>query len=301
MSEHAPACLPPDPVTRGATRFTVPEGAVDTHAHIIGDPPFIESRSYTPPPAPPEAYLAMLDATGMRFGVLVQPSVHGTDNTLLIETLRAHRDRLRGIGVTPWDTPEDQLREMKAAGIVGLRLNTLFGGGIGLADLDRYEAVCAELGWHLQFLTDARALGPHADRLKRLRVPFVIDHMGHFPVGEGLDSIGAKVMLDLVRGGGEAAKGSSGDSRWKGSGGWVKLSGAYRIAAPPYTETIPLARALIEAAPGRCLWGSDWPHVSQTEFMPNPGDLLDLLADWAPDPSMRQRILVDNPHRLYGF
>lgn len=284
MSDHAPACLPPDPVTRGAIRFTVPEGAVDTHAHIIGDPPFIESRSYTPPPAPPEAYLAMLDATGMRFGVLVQVSVHGTDNTLLMQTLRAHRDRLRGIGVTLWDTPAPRLREMKAAGIVGLRLNTLFGGGIGLDDLDRYEAVCAALGWHLQFLTDARTLGPHADRLKRLRVPFVIDHMGHFPVREGLDSVGAKVMLDLVQG-----------------GAWVKLSGAYRLADRPYTDTIPLARALIEAAPERCLWGSDWPHVSQTDFMPNPGDLLDLLADWAPDPAMRRRILVDNPHRLYGF
>ena len=280
----APVCLPPDPITRGATRFIVPEGAVDTHAHIIGDPPFIESRSYTPPPAPPAAYLAMLDAIGMGHGVLVQVSVHGTDNSLLMETLRAHRGRLRGIGVTPWDTPMPRLQAMKAAGIVGLRLNTLFGGGIGLGDLDRYEEICTELGWHLQFLTDARRLGSQAERLVRLRVPFVIDHMGHFPVQEGIESIGAQVMLDLVR-----------------AGGWVKLSGAYRIAAPPYADTIPLARALIEAAPDRCLWGSDWPHVSQTEFMPNAGDLLDLLADWAPDPATRQRILVDNPHQLYGF
>jgi 2-pyrone-4,6-dicarboxylate lactonase len=287
MSEPAPACLPPDPLTRGATRFTVPAGAVDTHAHVIGAPPdypFVESRSYTPPPATPQAYLAMLDATGMRFGVLVQVSVHGTDNRLLMQTLRAHPGRLRGIGVTPCDTPDGLLREMKEAGIVGLRLNTLFGGGIGMEDLDRYEAVCAELGWHLQFLADARQLAPYAARLQRLRVPFVLDHMGHFPVREGVDSPGAQVMLDLVR-----------------AGGWVKLSGAYRIAPPPYDAAIPLARALIAAAPDRCVWGSDWPHVSQTEFMPNPGDLLDLLADWAPDPAMRQRILVENPHRLYGF
>ena len=35
--------------------------------------------------------------------------------------------------------------------------------------------------------------------------------------------------------------------------------------------------------------------------MPNDGDLVDLLALHVPDESVRNRILVDNPARLYGF
>src|ERR1051325_9100435 len=104
----APPCPGPDPHPRRPKRFVVPAGGVDTHAHVIGLPPaypLVADRSYTPPAAPPEAYLAMLDATGMTYGVLVQVSVHGTDNRLLLETLRAHRERLRGIAVVPLGLP----------------------------------------------------------------------------------------------------------------------------------------------------------------------------------------------------
>lgn len=227
----------------------------------------------------------MLDATGMTFGVLVQVSVHGTDNTLLLETLAAHRHRLRGIAVAPPDLPAAAWRVMAESGITGLRINTLFGGGIGFKHLDRYAAICADHGWHLQFLTDVRHLGGHEDRIARLRVPCVIDHMGHFPVDDDADGTGLATMLRLLD-----------------AGGWVKLSGAYRLQAePPYEGTIRLARALVAAAPDRCVWGSDWPHVAQWGKMPNVGDLLDLLAEWVPDAALRDRILTANAHRLYGF
>src|SRR4051794_7576641 len=284
-----PLCPPPDPNPHGPTRFKVPPGAVDAHAHVIGAPPdhpLVETRSYTPPGAPATAYLRMLDQTGMTYGVLVQVSVHGTDNRLLVETLRAHPERLRGIAVVALDAPERELAALKAAGIVGLRLNVLYGGGIGFDAVESYGALCREMGWHLQFLVDARDLPPLAAKLARLPVPFVVDHMGHMPASAGVADPGFRTLVSLVR-----------------DGAWVKISGAYRLTAegPPYRDTIPFAQALVAAAPERCVWGSDWPHVANWGPMMNVGDLLDLLADWVPDADARRRVLVDNPHRLYGF
>ena len=84
---------------------------------------------------------------------------------------------------------------------------------------------------------------------------------------------------------------------------WVKLSGAYRIsqAGAPFHDTLDFARTLVAAAPERCVWGSDWPHVSVEGPMFNTGALLDLLPLWVPEAAVRNRILVDNPARLYGF
>ncbi len=229
----------------------------------------------------------MLDKTGMTYGVLVQISVHGTDNRLMLETVGAHRDRLRAVAVTALGLPERDHRALREAGVVGLRINASYGGGgVNIADVERYGDLCAEMGWHLQLMVNAPELPALAPRLARMPIPIVIDHMGHFPAVEGVAHPGFQALLSLVR-----------------DGAWAKLSGAYRLAkaATGYHETIALARALVEAAPSRCVWGSDWPHVSTWDTMPNVGDLLDLLADWVPDETARTRILVDNPHRLYGF
>lgn len=283
------ACPGPHAIQRGPSRFRIPSGAVDAHAHVIGAPPahpFVEGRSYTPPPAGEAAYLAMLDATEMAYGVLVQVSVHGFDNSLMVKTLRRHPRRLRGIAVIDPRLGEDGLRALKDAGVVGLRLNLLFGGGVGLDALDRYEAICLELGWHLQFLLDARDLPGMGGRLARLKAPVVIDHMGHFPTSAGVDHPGFQTLLSLLR-----------------DGAYVKLQGAFRcsVDGPPYADTIPFARLLNDAAPTRSIWGSDWPHVSNWGPQPNAGDLLDLMADWVPDPDRRRMLFVENPSGLYGF
>jgi 2-pyrone-4,6-dicarboxylate lactonase len=282
-NRKAELCPPPDPEPRGPTCFEVPAGAVDTHAHVVGSR-FIEGRSYTPPSASEHAYLSMLDATGMTYGVLVQVSVHGTDNGLLLDALTANPDRLRGIAVVPPGISDQELGRLDGTGVVGLRLNTLSGGGIGLDNLDRYEAICSELGWHLQLLATTSSLVPVADRLSRLRVPFVIDHMGHFDVSQGVSGAGWQLMLSLMA-----------------DGGWTKLSGTFRVSDPPYTDTLPFAQSVIEAGPDRCVWGSDWPQVGFWGHMPNVGQLLDLLSEWAPDPQRRAAILTTNAHRLYGF
>jgi 2-pyrone-4,6-dicarboxylate lactonase len=275
---------PPDADPRSPRRFRLPAGSVDTHAHVIGDV-YIDERSYTPRPAPEAAYLRMLDATGMDHGVLVQVSVHGTDNALMLQALRSSRQRLRGVAVVPPDVADAALQALQDAGVVGLRLNTTTGGGVGVTQLDRYAALCAELGWHLQFLVEPHQLPALVGRATALKVPVVFDHMGYVRPGPGMDEA-REALLRLVR-----------------DGAWVKLSGGFRIShtGPPYADTGPFARALAQAAPDRCLWGSDWPHVHFRGLMPNTGDLLDLLADWVPDPEARVAILVDNPHRLYGF
>lgn len=287
---QAAACPGPDPRPHGPTRFTVPAGAVDTHAHVIGLPPtypFTEQRSYTPPAAPASAYIEMLDRSGMAHGVLVQVSVHGSDNSLLLATLAQHRQRLRGIAVMPLGLPVAEYEKARAAGVVGLRLNVLYGGGIGFDTLAEYGALAQSMGWHLQFLVDARQLPALASTIATLPVPYVVDHMGHFPAALGVQSEGFETLLSLVK-----------------DGGWVKLSGAYRLSGQglPYADTNDYARLLAEAAPERCVWGSDWPHVAHwNQPMMNVGDLLDTLHHWVPDAALRQRILVENAQRLYGF
>jgi predicted TIM-barrel fold metal-dependent hydrolase len=288
--KEAPACPGPQPSQHLPTRFKVPRGAVDTHCHVIGLPPdypFVAGRAYTPPAASARDYLAMLDATGMTYGVLTQVSVHGTDNRLMVETLRAHRQRLRGIAVIPLDCPEREKAALKDAGVVGLRMNVLYGGGgVDFTQIENYGALCRDMGWHLQFLLDARDLPSLAPRLSKLPVPFLVDHIGHFPTSAGVDNEGFQTLVALVR-----------------DGAWVRLSGAYRntVEGPPYRDTIPFAHKVIKAAPDRCVWGSDWPHVANWGVMMGVADLLDLLADWVPDEKLRNRILVDNPQRLFGF
>jgi 2-pyrone-4,6-dicarboxylate lactonase len=277
-------CSGPDPAPHPPTRFKLPHGAVDTHAHVIGTD-FVAQRSYTPPPAPGADYLRMLDATGMTYGVLIQVSVHGADNTEMLDVLRAHRDRLRGVAVVAPDVSDVELARLAEAGVVGLRLNTLSGGGFGFDRIDRYEAICAEMRWHLQLLTNTRRLEEVAARISRLSVPVVVDHLGDVEVTGGLDQPDWKRLIDLVR-----------------DGVWMKLSGAFRLStAPGYADTVPFARELVEAAPDRCVWGSDWPHVGFFGRMPNVGELLDVLADWVPDPDARDAVLTTNAHRLYGF
>jgi 2-pyrone-4,6-dicarboxylate lactonase len=281
VGENCPA---PDSDPQPPTRFTVPPGAVDTHAHIIGRD-LIEQRSFTPPLATGEAYLRMLDLTGMSYGVLVQVSVHGSNNSLMVDLVSSYPNRLRAIGVAPADLPEAGWRALQDQGVVGLRLNTIAGGEFGFDQLDRYESICAELGWHLQFLARSTRLPEIAPRLSRLKIPYIIDHMGAFEVERGTDTPEWHAMLGLVR-----------------DGAWTKLSAGFRFSKrPDYSDTLPFARALIEAAPGRCVWGSDWPHVAFWDRMPNVGELLDLLDEWAPEEGVRNAILTTNAHRFYGF
>lgn len=271
-----------------APDFVPPPGACDTHAHVIGDGvvfPFVENRSYTPPPATEQDYLAMLAACGMSRGVLVQVSVHGTDNRYMLQALSRHPDRLRGVCVIDSGISDAELRAMHDAGVRGVRFNVLFGGGVGFDELERVAARIAPLNWHVQILMDVRDLPDLYPRMANLPVPRVIDHMGHMPVSTGMQHAGFQALCRGVQ-----------EQGW-----WVKLSGAYRISEQDaYDKVTPWAQHLIEIAPDRVVWGSDWPHVGVAP-MPDTVAMLNLLAKWASDESVRNRILVDNPQRLYDF
>jgi predicted TIM-barrel fold metal-dependent hydrolase len=288
--ETIPECQGPDRQPRQAG-FRVPPGAIDTHAHVFGPAehyPYTAERSYTPPDSPLAEYRALLATLGIARGVIVQPSVYGTDNRATLDALRTHPEQFRGVAVVDPEIPDSELEEMHEVGIRGLRINVLFRGGVGFSVARRLAERIAPLGWHLQFLIDISRTEGFAQEIARLPVACVIDHMGHMSAANGAEHPAFRELLALMRDGKT----------------WVKLSGAYRVSAQetfPYDDVTPLARALIDANGDRVVWGSDWPHPAVTRPMPNDGALLDLLAEWAPDAGQRARILVTNPARLYGF
>jgi predicted TIM-barrel fold metal-dependent hydrolase len=294
MSERAqdaaiPGCQAynPDP---GKPRLHIPPASCDCHAHIFGPQdqfPYTANRSYTPPEASTAAYLRMLGALGFERAVIVQPSVYGIDNSCTRDAIVASGGMWRGVAVVEPCVTDSRLAELHAAGFRGVRINLLFKGGLQMETLEQIARVIQPLGWHVQLLLDGRDLPELAERLRRLPVDFVVDHMGHMPASLGTGHPGFQTLLELLRGG----------------RCWVKLSGAYRIAAKPvpYDDAIPFARALVETAPDKLVFGTDWPHPSISVPMPQDASLLDLLPLWAPEEATRHKILVENPARLYGF
>jgi predicted TIM-barrel fold metal-dependent hydrolase len=290
-----PAC----PAPRAASRpeIPLPGGACDTHAHVFGPAarfPYAADRSYTPPDAPLETYLGMLDTLGFARGALVQGSAHGPDNSAMLDALGKHPGRLRGVAVADEQVPPAQLRRWHTLGVRGLRFNHFFQGGrlhyrggVPLAAAHALAPVMKELGWHLQLWIDVKDLPATVPILQALDLPVVIDHMGRTDASAGTSSPGFQSLLRL-----------------HGAGGcWVKLSGAHRISrkAPDYPDAQPFHAALVAENPDRLVWGGDWPHPRMDGEMPDVGHLLDLFQEWTPEASVRHRILVANPARLYDF
>jgi predicted TIM-barrel fold metal-dependent hydrolase len=230
----------------------------------------------------------MIDCAGLDFGLLVQVSVHGTDNSLLVHALESHPTRLRGIAVIDKKTSDDELEALKIAGVVGVRVLDIVGGGVGLTNLESTAARCAELGWHIQVGVKGESYPALVDRLMRLQVPFVMDHMGWCPASAGVKNPDFQAVLHLMR----------------NSDCMIKLSCGFRLSdsLSDWSDTITFAQALVEAAPDRVLWGSDWPHVGlfNDNAVPNVGALLDLFARTVTDTQMQKRVLADNPTRFYG-
>ena len=285
----APTIPGPDPDTH-PVRITVPKGACDCHAHLFGPQPryrYDAGRRYTPPDALLSSYIGMLRKLGVERGVLVQPSVYMTDNSLLLDALAENRFALRGVAVFNPDISDGELERMHKLGVRGVRLNLRHATGVSGDVAPRMAQRIKPLGWHIQFRINPEEFIAAERVLDKLPVEFIIDHMGQVPTEEGLNSPSFQAILRLVRGG----------------RCWIKLSAPYRMGTreAPYPDVTPFAQALIAANPNRMVWASDWPHTTLTKSMPNDGDLLNLLAQWAPDEATRKLILVDNPARLYGF
>ncbi|MFC4352521.1 amidohydrolase family protein [Fodinicurvata halophila] len=294
MNDSIP--VTPDPVANPARPSTpLPAGACDSHAHVFdpqGRTPLAPNREYSPSHAPLDRYEALLRHLGFERAVLVQPSVYGTDNSFMVECLETKGptgdDSFRGIAVVDSSVTDTDLETMQRVGVRGIRINLVYGGGVDLEVLNSLGTRLASLGWHVQFLVDLSKLPDFASRVDDLPVPFVVDHIGHFPARLGPELPAFRDLLGLVREG----------------RAWVKVSGPNRISTrptAPFDDVRPLVDPLVEANPDRLLFGTDWPHVNLSPPMPDDGDLVDDLANWIPDEAIRQRILVDNPARLYGF
>lgn len=287
----------PPPREPSAPTIATPPNACDTHCHVFGPAsrfPYAVDRSYTPPDAPLEKYLAMLDTLGMSRGALVQGSAHGRDNSAMFDALERRPDRLRGVAVADADTAAAELRRWHGVGVRGLRFNHYFRsgelhyrGGVPLDAARTLAPVMRELGWHLQLWIDVKDLPETIPILKSIGLPVVIDHMGRTEASAGTSAPGFQALLRLL-----------------GAGGcWVKMSGAHRISRKPpdYPDARAFHEALIAENPERLVWGSDWPHPRMEDEMPDAGHLLDLFNAWTPDAEIRRRILADNPERLYDF
>jgi predicted TIM-barrel fold metal-dependent hydrolase len=290
-----PACAPPRQPTR--PKSPPPPQACDTHAHVFGPAarfPYADDRSYTPPDAPLAKYLSMLDTVGFARGVLVQGSAHGGDNAAMLDALARTPERLRGVAVADANVRPEELRRWNGLGVRGLRFNHFFRdgqlhyrGGVPLDAAATLRPVMAELGWHIQLWIDVKDLPDTIPTLTSLGLPVVIDHMGRSDARAGTATIGFQSLLRLL-----------------GEGGcWVKLSGAHRISrmAPDYPDARPFHEALVRANPEQLVWGGDWPHPRMDDAMPDVGHLFELFHDWTPDAATRERILMENPARLYGF
>lgn len=285
-----PVCAPPRP-TVGHPRRPAPAGSVDTHAHIFpvdASDRLTSPRTYTPSPAPLAQYQAMLDRLGVTHAVLVQPSVYGFDNAVMLDVLGGLAGRWRGVAVVPPTIDSAALQAMHRVGVRGVRANLMFRGGLTRDTLEELVQLIAPLGWHLQVLADVSADPDLLRVLSLLPVPVVFDHMGHVPARRGPDDPGFRAMLGLLRRG----------------RAWVKLSGAYRLTGsgdPSYPDVAPFARAILAEAADRAVWGSDWPHPHIDTAMPDDAALLDLLDDWTADAGTRDAVLSGNARRLYGF
>ncbi len=270
-------------------RFVLPPLACDAHCHVFGPAarfPYAETRRYTPEDKPKEALSALHQRLGFGRAVIVQASCHGTDNRAMVDALLADPDHRRGVAMIDDATTDAELVAMQDAGVRGIRFNFIkaLGAGPGMDLVHRCLDRVRPLGWHLVLHVQGDGVAEMAPVIRAARMPVVIDHLGRVDPARGTGGEAFRILLDLLQ-----------DERI-----WVKLSGIERMAPPPFAAALPFARALMQAAPRRVLWGTDFPHPN----LATPVDeaiLLDLVADFAPRPEDRQRLFVDNPAALYGF
>jgi 2-pyrone-4,6-dicarboxylate lactonase len=274
---------------RRRPRYAPPQGACDAHCHVFGPAvrfPYAEGRSYTPQDAPKEALAVLHGHLGLDRAVIVQASCHGTDNAAMLDAIAAAPQRRRGIAMVAGDVDDRTLQSLHEGGVRGVRFNFVRHLG-GAPDMDAFHRVVSRvgpLGWHVVLHMDARDIAELAPVMRALPLPFIVDHMGRVDARLGPDQPALQALLELT----------------KLDRCWVKVSGAERISDPPFAAAIPVARRIMEAAPDRVLWGTDFPHPN-LKIPVDEADLVDLIPAFAPTEDARRRLLVDNPARLYGF
>ena len=277
--------------------FKAPPLACDSHFHVFGPVtkyPYGSDIRYPPPLSPVKDYLALAHQLGFERHVFVQPSAYGRDNSCMLDAMREVGSNCRGIVDIDENVPDAELARLHKAGVRGVRVNVSpvkppeagFGAKI-LPRIQRLDSRLAELGWKIDFLMPGWLTREMMGTLGKLRADFMLAHMGMFLARDGVSQPGFPQLVGLLR---------------HGEGHcWIKLSGIYRFSvAAGYADAAPMVRALIEAAPDRVIWGSDYPHLSFGDRVGSV-EMFNLFGRWVPDEEIRRRILVDNPQRLFSF
>lgn len=275
--------------------FKSPPGACDTHFHVFGPLdryPVASLARYEPPYAPLEEYLGLARKLGIERMVFVQPSAYGTDNSYLLDSMARTTAPCFGIVDIPEDLPDAEIEALHARGVRGVRINT---SPIAPYDPGRVEALMGRirtlesrlkgLGWVLEFLGPGWLTHALMPALRRLDIDYILCHIGMFLAKDGVDQLGFRELLKLLDGG----------------RCWIKLTAPYRFAtAPGFADAAPLVRTAAKTAPERLIWGTDHPHLSFGDKVGSV-QLFNLLGEWLPEESMRRKVLVENPERLFRF
>jgi len=280
-------------------RFQLPEGAVDAHCHVFGpgaEFPFAPERKYTPCDASKAQLFALRDHLGFARNVIVQATCHGSDNRALVDACLASRGRARGVATVKRDVSDQELLALHAVGVRGVRFNFVK----RLVDVTPKEELqeiagrIAELGWHVVIYFEAADLPELFDFFAGLPTTLVVDHMGRPDVSKPVDGAEFGLFLKFME---------------DNPNVWSKVSCPERLslAGPPalhgeqaaYRDVVPFARRVVERFPERVLWGTDWPHPNLKNHMPDDGLLVDFIPHIAPTAELRQKLLVENPMRLY--
>jgi D-galactarolactone isomerase len=290
-ASHAQTQLPA-PWSSGTERpkLNAPPNACDCHMHIYDSRfPVAPNAKLRPPDATAEAYRMLQKRIGTTRNVVVTPSTYGTDNSCTLDAMAKFGATARGAAVVDTNVADAELKRLNDLGVRGIRFNLVQSGATTIDMLEPLSKRVNDLGWHVQIHMLGDQIVETADLLLRLPSPIVLDHMARVPQPAGVDHPAFALVLKLLDKGGT----------------WVKLSGAYqdtRTGPPAYADVSKVAQAYVKVSPERMVWASDWPHPTvHADAKPDDAVLFDLLADWAPDEAIRNRILVDNPAALYRF
>jgi predicted TIM-barrel fold metal-dependent hydrolase len=290
LSDKTVRIIPPPDPNPVKPKYAPPPNACDGHCHVFGPGkrfPYAKERRYEPPDAPKEKLAALHAHLGFTRAVLVQASCHGTDNSAMLDAIASSKGAWRGVAMVPKSVAQSELERLHAGGVRGLRYNFVkhLGGTPELEMVENMAARIAPLGWHLQLHLDADNIVELREFLRKLKIPFLIDHMGRVSARQGTGQPAFRQLLELMKDNERA---------------WVKVSGPERVSTTgaPFHDAIPFMQGLAAAAPDRVMWGTDFPHPN-VKWMPNDGELVDLFAAAFADENLRKQILVDNPTRLY--
>ncbi len=283
-ASEAPLCLPLKPLDR-PPRALLPDGTVDTHFHVFRSGALLTSpRSYTPQVRTLADWQAYARAVNIARGVLVQPSVYGFDNSVLLEALTADPAHLRGIVVLHPETDRAEFQRLDRLGVRGVRVNTRNKGGLLFSSIAALSARIADLGWMLQFQVRPEQLEEIGALLPAIACPVVLDHLGFLD----LDAVGADQQVARIQ------------RLLDTPDCYVKLSAPYRLTRTSrYAAFGDAARQLLASHPQRLLWGSDWPHTELFDQMPDDAELIELTHEWLGSGSVAQQVLVTNAETLF--